>query len=110
MKALLAHQPDELTVRTWVEGLIGSNLTVTNLGALNIPQQFGQLKLRQLRVTVTGLRQEPLIVGVVTIGGQMCVTLRYWESVSSKLKPCLLQQKAREKLQKAIELNIKDCS
>ena len=102
LRAFLATKPDPLTVRSSGRKRISCDVTITNLGRLNIPQQFGSLQLQKLYLTVTGLKTEPLIVGVATLGDQMCVTCRYLESVIPPAIAEEINQGARQRLGKAI--------
>ena len=70
-----------MTVRQYGKDRVTSDITGTNLRCLEIPLQRGGLELEKLFFTVTGLRHEPIIVGIATIGGTMCVMFRYLESL-----------------------------
>jgi hypothetical protein len=100
LKALLATNPDTPSLLSFAKGLMGSELTVTNLGRLGFEEQYGLLRLERLYLTVSGLA--PLIVGVTTVGGRLCVTSRYLESVIPAARAQRLQQGAREHLQSAL--------
>ncbi|MBD2293612.1 hypothetical protein H6G06_08950 [Anabaena sphaerica FACHB-251] len=57
------------------------DIAITNLGILNIPQQFGQLQIEEVYVMATAPKTLPLLIGVATIGGKMCLICRYIESI-----------------------------
>ncbi|MFM2064487.1 MAG: hypothetical protein RLZZ507_4158 [Cyanobacteriota bacterium] len=57
------------------------DIAITNLGILNIPQQFGHLQIEEVYVMATAPKTLPLLIGVATIGGKMCLIGRYIESI-----------------------------
>jgi hypothetical protein len=96
----LSTKPDAIALRQYTNDLIGSELTVTNLGRLNIPEQFGLLHLRQLHLTVAGIA--PLIVGVATLGGKMFVTLRYLKTMIPSATANRINRGAMQRLLEAV--------
>jgi NRPS condensation-like uncharacterized protein len=101
-KSFLSTNPNTITVRKYWKDMVSSDITVTNLGRLEIPLQRGGLELEKLFFTVTGLRHEPIIVGIVTIGGTMCVTFRYLESLMPPASAQRINQGAIERLRVAL--------
>ena len=100
VKAFLSTKPDPSRLRQYVKGLIGSDLTVTNLGRLNIPEQFSLLHLRELYITVAGIA--PIIVGVATLGGKMFVSCRYLNTVIPPACAESINKGAMQRLREAI--------
>ncbi|MHC0067431.1 phthiocerol/phthiodiolone dimycocerosyl transferase family protein [Nostoc sp. UIC 10890] len=103
VEAFLSTKPDALKLRQYLKGLIGSDLTITNLGRLNFPIQFGSLYLKQLYVTVAGIA--PIIVGAVTLGGRLFVTCRNLETILPQACAQRINQQAIEQLRKAVLTN-----
>jgi hypothetical protein len=96
----LSTKPDAIALRQYTNDQIGSELTVTNLGRLNIPEQFGLLQLRQLHLTVAGIA--PIIVGVVTLEGKMFVTLRYLKTAIPSATAVRINRGAMQRLREAV--------
>lgn len=101
-KSFLSTNPNTMTVRQYGKDMVSSDITVTNLGRLEIPLRQGGLELEKLFFTVTGLRHEPIIVGITTIGGKMCVTLRYIDSLTPSASAQRINQGAIERLREAV--------
>ncbi|AFZ22810.1 uncharacterized protein containing a NRPS condensation (elongation) domain [Cylindrospermum stagnale PCC 7417] len=59
----------------------GMDIAITNLGKLNIKQQFGKLQLQKLYLMPTGPKSLPLLIGVATLQDKMCFTYRYQQSL-----------------------------
>ncbi|RUT02201.1 hypothetical protein DSM106972_062760 [Dulcicalothrix desertica PCC 7102] len=57
------------------------DIAITNLGNLNIKQQFGKLQLQELYLMATGRKSLPLFIGVATLKQNMCFICRYEESL-----------------------------
>ena len=100
IKTFLSTKPDALKLRQYLKELIGSDLTVTNLGRLDFPIQFGSLHLQQLYITVSGIA--PIIVGVVTLGGRMFVTCRNLEMIVPQACAQRINQQAIKQLREII--------
>ncbi|WP_315787620.1 phthiocerol/phthiodiolone dimycocerosyl transferase family protein [Fischerella sp. JS2] len=100
VKAFLFNKPDALKLRQYLKGLIGSDLTVTNLGRLDFPVQFGSLHLQQLYITVAGIA--PIIVGAVTLGGKMFVTCRNLEMIVPQAYAQRINQQAIQLLREVV--------
>ncbi len=60
-----------------------TDIAITNLGRLNIPDRFGSLELQELYLTVTGTKKLPIGIGVATVKNKMCFTFRYLEYLLS---------------------------
>jgi NRPS condensation-like uncharacterized protein len=82
------------------------DLVITNMGRLNIPHQFNDLELEELYVTVTGPKTLPIIIGVVTLKGRMCLTWRYPESVLPNASAQRMKLEAMQRLSDAAQLKI----
>ncbi|GAA6618123.1 phthiocerol/phthiodiolone dimycocerosyl transferase family protein [Scytonema sp. NUACC26] len=102
LSRFLSTKPDPIATKQYADKLVGSDLTVTNLGRLNIPQQFGQLHLQELYLTVTGSEKEPIILGVTTIGDRMCITFRYLESIIPQSIAQKIQRGAMRRLDEVV--------
>jgi NRPS condensation-like uncharacterized protein len=100
VKAFLSTKPDAFKLRQYLKGLVGSDLTVTNLGRLDFPVQFGSLHLEQLYITVAGIA--PIIVGAVTVGGKMFVTCRNLEMIVPQAYAQRINQQAIQQLREAV--------
>lgn len=100
VRDFLSIKPDPLKLRQFVLRLIGSDLSVINLGRLNIPEQFGLLQLQELHLTVAGIA--PMIVGVVTLGGKMFVSCRYLKTVIPQACGERINKGAMQRLGEAI--------
>lgn len=100
VSAFLSTKPDAQELRQFAIDLIGSDLTVTNLGRLNIPEQFGLLHLRQLHFTVAGIA--PIIVGVATLAGKMFVTFRYLKTAIAADAAARINRGAMQRLREAM--------
>jgi NRPS condensation-like uncharacterized protein len=61
--------------------IAGIDTVITNLGNLNIRQQFGKLQLQEFYFAATGLKSLPLLIGVATLKDKMCFICRYQESL-----------------------------
>ncbi|MBW4511565.1 MAG: hypothetical protein KME64_34440 [Scytonematopsis contorta HA4267-MV1] len=78
------------------------DIVITNLGKLNIKQQFGKLYLQELYLMATGVKSLPLFIGVATLNNKMCFICRYQESVVSHTNAYNIKNTAMEKLVTAI--------
>jgi hypothetical protein len=102
VRDFLATGPDTPTLHAFVREVMGSELTVTNLGRWSHAEQYGALRLRRLHATVSGLA--PLIVGVTTVGGRMSVCSRFLASAFPLTQARRIEQGAWERLQSALPL------
>ncbi|HCF29505.1 MAG TPA: hypothetical protein DEV81_20400 [Cyanobacteria bacterium UBA11049] len=103
VSAFLSTKPDAIALRQYTNDLIGSELTVTNLGRLNISEQFGLLQMRQLYLTVAGIA--PIIVGAATLGGKMFVTVRYLKTAIPSAAAVRINQGAMQRLREAVSFS-----
>jgi NRPS condensation-like uncharacterized protein len=75
------------------------DLLVTNLGRLNVTQQFGKLELQAIYGPAVMTRiQSDRVLGVTTLGDQLFFTLTYSESELSPARMEQLQQEAMQQL------------
>lgn len=93
----LSANPEPDAFGPFVKGLMGSELTLTNLGRLELEPPHGPFRLRRLYVTVSGLA--PFIVGVTTVGGRVCICVRFLESLVPEARARRILAGARERLQ-----------
>jgi Condensation domain len=102
-QALMSTNPSAIQVWQGFIERYGSDIIVTNLGRLAIPQQFVQLQLRGIYGPSTlGSRNHVLGVGVATVGERLCFTLAYPpESALSPEATTQLQQDAMQLLHTA---------
>ncbi|HIK04215.1 MAG TPA: hypothetical protein IGS40_05805 [Trichormus sp. M33_DOE_039] len=87
---LMAANPNPEMVLQLFKKYYGFDLMVTNLGRLNLPQQFGELQLPALYgpAVMMGVENER-VLGVTTLGNQIFFTFVYAESLSSTTTPHL---------------------
>ncbi|MEH2361744.1 hypothetical protein [Nostoc sp.] len=102
-KSFLSTKPNRTKVRQYAKDIVNSDISITNLGRLEIPVHQGGLELEKLYFTVTGLRYEPIIVAIATIAGKMCVTFRYLESLMSCVSAQRINTGAVARLRQAME-------
>ncbi|AFZ22397.1 putative polyketide synthase component [Cylindrospermum stagnale PCC 7417] len=81
-KAFLSTQPDPQMV--YQQMAQKGDLCVTNLGRLNIPQQFGSLSLEAIYGPIVQSSENIKIVSVATLGGKIFFTFTFSESVLSR--------------------------
>ncbi|MCY1078880.1 phthiocerol/phthiodiolone dimycocerosyl transferase family protein [Archangium lansingense] len=99
-RSFLDTKPDTPSLQSFARQLMGSELTVSNLGRLGFGEQHGDLRLRWMHGTVSGLA--PLIVGVMTVGGGLCVCSRFLEHVIPGAGAQRIQQRALAHLRTAL--------
>jgi NRPS condensation-like uncharacterized protein len=78
------------------------DITITNLGNLNIKQQFGKIQLQELYLMATGSKSLPLLIGVATLKDKMCFICRYQESLVPDANAYNIKNTAMEQLLTAI--------
>ncbi len=76
----------------------GMDIAITNLGNLNIKQQFGELQLQELYLMATGSKSLPLLIGVATLKDKMCLIGRYQESLVPGANAYNIKNTAMEQL------------
>lgn len=96
VKDFLATNPEPGALGPFVKGLMGSELTLTNLGRLELDAPRGPFRLRWLNVTVSGLA--PFIVGVTTVDGRIGICSRYLEPLIPGAPARRIHKGARERL------------
>ncbi|MEG4207174.1 condensation domain-containing protein [Microcoleus sp. Pol7_A1] len=99
-KAFLSTQPDPQIV--YQQMAQKGDLCVTNLGRLNIPQEFGSLSLEAIYGPIVQSSENIKIVGVTTLGGKMFLTLTFSDSVWPRSLAEQIKREAIEQLQEAI--------
>ncbi|MBD2607962.1 hypothetical protein H6G81_26455 [Scytonema hofmannii FACHB-248] len=77
------------------------DIAITNLGNLNIKQQFGNLQLQELYLMATGPKSLPLFIGVATLKDKMCFICRYQESLVPAANAYNIKNTAMEQLEAA---------
>jgi NRPS condensation-like uncharacterized protein len=90
---LISAKPSPATVQQVFQKHYSSDLMVTNLGRLAIPQKFGNLRLRAIYgpIVLSGFAQER-VLGVATLGEQLFFTFVQHKSlVSANLTEKLIQ-------------------
>jgi NRPS condensation-like uncharacterized protein len=100
-KAFLSSQPNPQML--YQQMAHKGELCVTNLGRLNIPQEFGFLYLEAIYGPIVQSSENIKIVGVVTLGSKMFLTLTFSESVLPRLCGERIKTGAMKQLRKAIE-------
>jgi hypothetical protein len=100
VRDFLATEPTPPAYQSFMRARIGSELTVTNLGRVELGEQFGPLSLRAMYLTVSGLA--PLIVGVVTTAGQVNLSSRFLEALIPSASARRIHDGAVEQLQQAL--------
>lgn len=96
----LSTNPAPDLLGPFVKGLMGSELTLTNLGCLELEPPHGVFRLRRLYVTVSGMA--PFIVGVTTVGGRVCICARFLEALIPDARARRIHAGARERLHEAM--------
>lgn len=75
---------------------------MTNLGKLNFPEQYGGLQLKNLILMPSCSPYTELVLGVVTQGGTLCITLNHMESTISTENILKIKETANEIIMNAI--------
>jgi NRPS condensation-like uncharacterized protein len=101
LKAFLSTKPTPNTVYQQVLKR-GDDLAVSNLGRLDIPQQFGNLHLRAIYGPTLLGSENVKVVSVDTLGGKMFFTFACLESVTSQADAQKIQAKVIQLIRKAI--------
>lgn len=101
MQALLATQPSPNDV---YQNLLdkGLDLAVSNLGALDIPQKFGDLHLEAIYGPALLGLENVQVLGVATLGGEMFLTYTYLDSVISHSEAEAIKNTAMKYIHQAI--------
>ncbi|OUL18131.1 hypothetical protein BV378_37400 [Nostoc sp. RF31YmG] len=98
-QAFLATNPSPSQVKQAFDDGYSHEVLVSNLGRLNIPQQFGNIQLQAIYgpAVATYMKNERFI-GVATVGNQMFFTCTYLESEILSAEAVQLQQAAMQQL------------
>ena len=75
---------------------------MTNLGKTGFPEKYGNLTLKNLILMPSCSPYTELILGVVTHGGTLSITLNHMEESISSEKILKIKDKANQILMKAI--------
>jgi NRPS condensation-like uncharacterized protein len=102
MNSYVSTKPNPIKTRQSLRERAGSDLLLTNLGRLNIPQQYGSLQLQELYLSVMCLQSEQAHVAVTTLGGNMRVTSSALESLIPKALAEKIHQGAIQRLRESI--------
>ncbi|MEG4207177.1 hypothetical protein QUA20_25015 [Microcoleus sp. Pol7_A1] len=100
-KAFLSTKPDPQMVYDQMDNNI--KLVVTNLGRLNIPQNYGSLFLEAIYGPTVQSSENAKTVGVITLGDRMFLTLTFSESVLPRSLAKKIQIGAMRQLSEALE-------
>jgi NRPS condensation-like uncharacterized protein len=98
-QAFLKTNPSPSQVKQAFDDGYNHEVLVSNLGRLNIPQQFGNIRLQAIYgpAVATHLKNERFI-GVATVGNQMFFTCTYLAPETSPAEAVQLQQAAMQQL------------
>lgn len=99
-KAFLSTQPDPQMV--YQQMTQKGDLCVTNLGRLNIPQQFGSLYLEAIYGPIVQSSENIKIVGVATLGCKMSFTFTFSESVLPRSQAEKIKAGAMQRIAEAV--------
>lgn len=99
-KAFLSTQPNPQMV--YQQMTQKGDICVTNLGRLNIPQQFGSLYLEAIYGPIVQSSENIKIVGVATLGGKMFFTFTFSESVLSRSQAERIKAGAMQRISEAV--------
>lgn len=101
-QAFLKMNPSPSQVKQAFDLGYSHEVLVSNLGRLNIPQQYGNIQLQAIYgpAVVTHLKDERFI-GVATVGNQMFFTCTYLDPETSPAQALQLQQAAMQQLHQA---------
>jgi len=80
----------------------GDDLAVSNLGRLDIPQQFGNLHLRAIYGPTLLGSENVKVVSVATLGGKMFFTFACLESVTSQADAKQIQARVMQLIREAV--------
>jgi len=76
---------------------------MTNLGKLDFPEQYGDLHLKNLILMPSCSPYTELVLGVVTQGGTLCITLNHMESTIKTKNVLKIKEIANEIIMNAIK-------
>jgi hypothetical protein len=99
-EAFISTHPSPDDAVTAIETAYIKDITVSNLGRLKIPQQYGELQLAAVySPSIFDRFDRDLVVGVITLGGRVFFSLTYSESGFSVAQIEQFQQTAMQILQ-----------
>ncbi len=101
-RALLSSNSNKVGETSDARDIGGIDIAITNLGNLNIKQQFGKLQLQELYLMATGAKSLPLLIGVATLKNKMCFICRYQESLVPGANVYNIKNTAMEQLLTAL--------
>ncbi len=101
-RALLSNNSNKGGENSDARDIGGMDLAITNLGNLNIKQQFGKLQLQDLYLMATGPKSLPLLIGIATLQEKMCFICRYQESLVPGANAYNIKNTAMEQLLTAL--------
>ncbi|MCC5661743.1 condensation domain-containing protein [Nostoc sp. XA010] len=105
LKAFLSTKPTPNVVYQQVLER-GDDLAVSNLGRLDIPQQFGNLRLRAIYGPTLLGSENVKVVSVATLGGKMFFTFACLESVTSQTDAKQIQARVTQLIHKVVNQSI----
>lgn len=98
-QAFISTLPSADVVKQVLQEINGYDVLISNLGRLNIPQQYGHLQLAAIYgPSATTHIESDRFVGVATLGDKMFFNLLYSESDISPVQSEQLQQEAMQLL------------
>ena len=74
------------------------DLSISNLGRLDFPVQFGPLKLEALYGPTIGCNAKEVVLGVVTVGGKMHFTMAFTDMTMTLPQAEQIKAKAMKSL------------
>ncbi|MBD2566219.1 hypothetical protein H6G95_37945 [Nostoc linckia FACHB-391] len=101
-RALLSRNSNQCEETPDAREIGGMDIAITNLGKLNMKQQFGKLQLQELSLMATGPKSLPLLIGVATLQEKMCFTCRYQTSLLPDAIAYNIKNQAMEQLLTAL--------
>ncbi|MCC5667133.1 condensation domain-containing protein [Nostoc sp. CHAB 5784] len=101
-RALLSSNSNKGEETLDARDLGGIDIVITNLGNLNIKQEFGNLQLQEFYFMATGAKSLPLLISVATLQDKMCFLCRYQESLVPDANAYNIKNTAMEQLLTAL--------
>lgn len=103
---VMATLPDARTVAQGMQQQHNYNLLITNLGRLNLEQNFGSLSIEELYgpAVMAGLEGEK-VVGVATLGDRLSLTLCCPSNTTSALESTTILAEALEILEDSVAVS-----
>lgn len=102
VRAVMMAQSDEELIAQWGDRAVNYDLSVSNLGRLDLPLQYGPLQLEAFYgPAVNGTKNEQ-VLGVATVGGQMTFTYVYRTAVMGSATAQRICDRAMHRLAEAV--------